>query len=280
MRRHISTRTRLLRLLAASALLSITMSIFGLTASTARAQDTQRIQEAIAAYRDAMANQDRDRRLEGFRRAERLFDDAIGSGGANAELYANLGNSALQAERLGPAVLAYRRALHLEPGLERAQQNLEHARGLLPEWVPKPAKGGVLDSFFFWHQSISSADRAGYGALAFAITLLAMSASIYLRSALPRYIAIPAALSWLALMVSLAFDPTRTAHDEGVVITTEVLARAADSINAPSRFGEPLPGGAELKILEDRGGWLHVELHNGRNAWVTSSAVSRIAPEA
>ena len=71
-------------------------------------------------------------------------------------------------------------------------------------------------------------------------------------------------------------DPARTAASEGVVVAREVLARAADSVNAPARFGEPLPGGTEVKILEDRGGWLQIGLHNGRNAWVSSSSVERI----
>ena len=54
--------------------------------------------------------------------------------------------------------------------------------------------------------------------------------------------------------------------------------RVADSINAPRRFTDALPGGTEIRILENRGGWFQIELHNGRNAWVTASSVARIAP--
>ena len=69
---------------------------------------------------------------------------------------------------------------------------------------------------------------------------------------------------------------SRNARNEGVVIGRDAVARAADSINAPSRFGEPLPAGTEVTILEDRGGWLQISLHNGRNAWLTQSQVERI----
>ena len=175
-------------------------------------------------------------------------------------------------------MLAYRRALRLEPGLERAQQNLQHARSLLPEWVPTPKGAGLLDSFFVWHKTTSTALRANLAALAFAVALLCIAASVYFRVGPPRYVASMAALVWLVLIASLAFDPARAARRDGVVVVEEAAARAADSINAPRRFGELLPGGTEVRILEDRGGWLQIELFNGRNAWLTASSVERIVP--
>jgi hypothetical protein len=236
------------------------------------------IEQGLESYREALESDTREHRLQGFRRAERLFAAAIESSGENAELYANLGNAALQAERLGTAVLAYRRALTLAPGLERARQNLQHARSLLPQWVPTPSEGGVLDTFFLWHSTVSRGDRADLAAALFALAALCLAASIYLRSQALRYTALLATTAWLALLLSLALDPARDASSEGVVVAREAVARAADSINAPSRLGEPLPGGTEVKILEDRGGWLQIGLHNGRNAWVSASSVERIRP--
>jgi len=250
--------------------------LFHATASAADA--TKFIAPAIAAYREAMESTQADERLERFRRAERLFAAAIEESGGSGELYANLGNASLQAERLGPAVLAYRRALLLDPSLERARQNLVHARGLLPDWVPSPPHAGVLDSFFVWHTQLSRSSKLDLAAVAFAIAMLSLAASIAFGLVSARYLTGLASAVWLALLASIAFDPSRAADREGVVVAREVLARAADSINAPSRFGDPLPSGTELRILEDRGGWLQIELYNGRNAWVVSSAVERIAP--
>lgn len=259
------------------ALVLMAVGVGGGTPAAAEDPMKARLQGAIAAYGTAMESDERDLRLEGFRQAERLFRAATESGIDNAALYANLGNAALQAEHLGPAVLAYRRALLLEPGLERAQQNLQHTRGLLPDWVPTPAGAGLLDSFFGWHLTTSQAVRANLAALFFVIATLCLAGAITFRVTPPRYAAGLSGLVWLALILSLAFDPGRSASREAVVIVEEATARAADSINAPRRFGEPLPGGTELTILEDRGGWLQVELHNGRNAWLTTSSVERVA---
>jgi tetratricopeptide (TPR) repeat protein len=246
--------------------------------SAAAADASEFIDPAISAYREAMESTQRDERLERFRRAERLFAAAIEESGGSGELYANLGNASLQAERLGPAVLSYHRALLMDPSLERARQNLLHARGLLPDWVPSPPEAGVLDSFFVWHKQVSRSNKLDLAALAFTIAMLSLALSLAFGRVSARYFTGLVGAVWLALLASIAFDPSRAADSEGVVVAREVLARAADSVNAPSRFGDPLPSGTELRILEDRGGWLQIELYNGRNAWVVSSAVERIDP--
>ena len=61
----------------------------------------------VESYREALDTAKRDLRLEGFHRSERFFAAAVAGGARTADLYANLGNAALQGERLGDAVLAY-----------------------------------------------------------------------------------------------------------------------------------------------------------------------------
>ena len=100
---------------------------------------------------------------------------AAQEGGANADLYANAGTAALQAERLGPAVLAFRRALALDPDHTTSQRNLAHARTLLPAWVPKVGSDSVFDTFFFWHRSLSTFERSAAAAVCFLLAALAIA---------------------------------------------------------------------------------------------------------
>ena len=79
----------------------------------AQQPDAAPVEEAIASYRAALDTSKRDSRLEGFRKAERLFARIANGGASNPELYTNLGNAALQAEQLGAAVLEYRRAIRV-----------------------------------------------------------------------------------------------------------------------------------------------------------------------
>ena len=183
----------------------------------------------------------------------------------------------MQAEHLGAAVLAYRRALTIDPDHSRAAQNLEHARNLLPEWVPKPAQAGLLDSFFFWHRTLARSDRALGAALAFACAALLVAGAIRFRQPALRNAAILPALAWIALVASVAIGSGSGALDEAVVTADEVVARAADSALAPSTLPAPLPGGVEVRVLERRSPWLRVRLANGRDAWVPESAVTLVA---
>jgi tetratricopeptide (TPR) repeat protein len=235
------------------------------------------LDEAIEAYTRALDTQARDLRLEEFRRAERLFGRVLESGVASPDLYTNLGNAALQAERLGAAVLAYRRALRLDPDHTRALQNLQHARGLLPEWVPRPETGGALDTFFFWHRTLSRGERQVGAAVCFALAALLGAAGLRWRLAALRNLAAVPAAGWLALLASLLFDPGARLRDEAVIVADETVGRVADSSLAASPFPAPLPGGAEVRLLEERPPWARVRLANGRDTWVGVSALERIA---
>jgi hypothetical protein len=265
-----------IRALALTALLATASVAHPAAALTEPASTT--IQQGIDAYALAMQSGDRNQRLQAFGRAEQLFAAAAQAGAHNAALQTNLGSAALQAEHLGQAVLAYRRALLLDPGQARARQNLQHTRGLLPDWVPTPPEAGVLDSFFFWHRTLSREARLSWAAGAFAASCLLLALGIQYAGTSTRWGALAFALVWLGLLISVAFDPARDSARHAVVVVPETNARAADSINAPRRFSEPLPDGTELEIIEDRGGWLHIRLHNGRDAWITASSVERVGP--
>jgi len=248
-----------------------------LPAESPAAEDPERwLEPAISSYALGMESTQRDERLRHFGESERFFLAAIEAGARSADSWANLGNAALQAERLGPAILAYRRALTLDPDNPRAAQNLAHARRLLPDWLPVPAPGGVLDSFFVWQRNLSQSARANGAAACFAAAALSLALAGSIRLGFARFLAVFFALLWLGLLGSAYLDPDSLANREAVVIVPEAVGRAADSINAPLRFGESLPSGAEVRILEDRGGWLHIELHNGRDAWLLESAIERV----
>ena len=245
-----------------------------------QASDRELLQRALDTYAKALDIEDRDQRLESFHRAEMLFERVVASGAENPELYTNLGNAALQAERLGEAVLAYRRALLGDPDHPRALQNLEHTRALLPDWVPRPESQGVLDSFFFWHRTIPREDRAFAAALCFAAAALALAVGIRLGQSGWRNAALLPGLAWAALAASVWLDPGAGSGDAAVITANEVVARSADSALSPAAFPQPLPGGVEVSVLERRSPWLRVRMAGGRDAWIIESSATAVTPSA
>ena len=113
------------------------------------------LSRAIQTYSSAMETKDRDARIQAFAESEQLFRQLIAGSDQHASvrnvaLLVNMGNAALQAERVGPAILAYRRALLLDPAHLQARQNLRYARAAIPESVRQESTSGLIDTLFFW----------------------------------------------------------------------------------------------------------------------------------
>jgi len=254
-------------------LLALALLAAGVAAAQDEGSPRSLVESAVETYTRALDTEERGARLATFRRAEHLFERVIAAGASNAEVYTSLGNAALLGGDLGEAVLAYRRALVLEPTHARALQNLGHARSLLPAWVPQPEPAGLWDSFFFWHRALPRSTRVLAAAVCFTLASLLVAASLRTGLTPLRNAAWLPGLVWLALLGSTLLDTDARQRDAAVLTAEETVARAADSVLAPGALPEPLPGGTEVQVLEPRPPWLRVRLANGRDAWVQGSSL-------
>jgi len=256
--------------------LSLVLLTFVGLMSTASANET--LDQAFATYNEAQEAKERESRMEKFKRAQYLFTGVAESGGGNAPIWTNVGTAALQAENLGAAILAFRRALLLDPSYAQAKQNLKHARTLLPSSVPTPSSESMLDSFFFWHNSTTVEQRAGAAALLFLLAGFGFASAIKWRADLLKNLSFFPLIVWAALLVSISVELGGERNLQAVIVIDDTVARASDSVNAPMRFAQPLPAGAEVEVLEIRDRWARISLANGRDAWVTENSFELIDP--
>ena len=235
-----------------------------------------RLERALADYDLAQGEAEHDARIAAFRRAERGFAALIGEGLATAALYTNLGNAALQAGDPGQAVLAYRRALALDPDAQAARQNLGHLRSRLPDWVPRPSERGRASALFV-DRRIPASLRSVLAAGCFALAALGGVVASRRGGGIGRAVAIGSGLAWLGLVASVAFEEAGGNGEAAVLVAEETPARASDSALAPLAFPEPLPPGVEVERLEVRGDFARVRLANDRDVWVRHSSVALVA---
>ncbi len=246
--------------------------------------NTARVQSAIDQYTAAMECKNRTQRLQSFERAAQLFQqvidgDATHAGVKNAELYVNLGNAALQSERIGSAIVAYRRALELAPHDAQARQNLAYARSLLPDWIRREEGHGLFDSLFFWRSLFTPGQIQICGAACFLVAALLVAIGIWRSQAIVRNLALIPLLAWLVITISLFLEPAKSAT-QNVVVLDESTVYTADSENSAPRLSKPLPSGAEVRLVQSRDRWTEVQLPDGRTGWVLSSAIDCLAPAA
>lgn len=243
----------------------------------AQTDAVDRVKTAISAYNAAMETKPRDQRLRQFAIAEQLFRQLVDGDAKhapihNADLYVNLGNAALQAEHLGPAIVAYHRALDLNPRNARARQNLEYAQSLLPDWVQPEVTNQWIDSLFFWHGTLSRGQIMTGAAICFLLAACMLAIGQIRRTLLWRNLAFVPALGWLILGISLLFDPAQTTASDAVMIS-ESTVHTADSENAAARTSKPLPSGTAVQVLQRRDRWSEVRIPDGRTGWVRTAAI-------
>ena len=78
------------------------------------------------------------------------------------------------------------------------------------------------------------------------------------------------------MTVSIVVQSVTAGATEMVVVADEAAGYSADSVGSPPRFPEPLPGGAEVRLIEERDGWAHVRLADGRDAWLRRAALQPV----
>lgn len=258
-----------------AATLAMTIILVTSTVSEVRGEDASSwLQAAIDEYETALDTIDRHERESQFQRAETLFRQATEQGNLeSADLYANLGNAAFQAKRLGPAITAYRQALQISPNHRRARTNLLHVRRSLPEWCRFEETDDLFDSLFFWNGLYSPSTIAIWAANAFFLAALLYAASIYFdRNIFRNFACLPFVL-WIVLMASWLSSRYGSDKSQAVVTANEITARSADSVASAPRFPDPVPGGTEAFILERRDNWTQIQLANEQTAWVPTSSL-------
>jgi tetratricopeptide (TPR) repeat protein len=195
----------------------------------------------------------------------------------NGRLFYNIGNIYFRLGDTGKAILNYRRAERFIPNDINLQQNLNYARSRRVDQIEPKPQTQVLRTIFFWHYDLGGTVRAWL--LAAISGLLWLSAGIYLlkRRSWLRYAAVSCAVFSLLVAYSLAVDAYEQANvRSGVILQQEIIGRKGDSTTFEPTFKDPLHVGVEFNLVEERKGWFHIELADGRRCWIPESAAELI----
>lgn len=194
--------------------------------------------------------------------------DALHAGGKQApESWLLDGNARASLDDFPGAILAYRRALMLDPNLAEARQNLQvlTRRGGIPEpGEPAPMKR-MLDQL-----PRGSAWLAGalglWMALAGARVWIRGGSAPLLTSLMPLTLGIT--LSLAAATAAIFPVYAGNINDPRWWQADAQLARAVSLFSAPARRSPPalesVPAGTAVRIIEDAG-WAYVEVPSGNN---------------
>lgn len=263
---------------------SLALGVLLLAAGPARAEmsEAQRdetLRAALAAFDRAteMARQQPAAAAEAYRESARGFEALIADGVRNGRLHYNLGNAYLQLGELGKAVASYRRAEALIGNDPSLQANLRFARSLCRSQIPARGGEAALRTALFWHYETPLAARfwvAVVGYAAFWGVLLMRSLT---RAPGWGFAAAALLVVWLAAGTSTTIEWTqRERSPAGVTIADDIVVRKGNGEAYEPQFNEPLHAGVEFRVIDQRPGWLKIELADGSTGWLKQSQVEII----
>jgi len=202
--------------------------------------------------------------------------NALPPGTRNGHIEYNRGNASFRYGDLGGAILHWRRAEQLLPGDPQVAHNLGYGRSRSQDKFEAKAAGEVAALVFFWHGW--PLPTRYWIALA---SFTAFWALLALRLFVSRRLVGAAALLCLAAAIACGASAAVTTYREtacppAVILATETVVRQGDSEAYEPVFTEPVHAGTEVRIVEERSGWVRVEFPDGKDGWVRREDVERV----
>jgi tetratricopeptide (TPR) repeat protein len=214
-----------------------------------------------------------------FAAAAARYQALVDAGAQDGHLYYNLGDAYFKLGDLGRAVLNFRRAQRLLPRDDDVAANLRLARSQTVDRIDVGDEGALVDlvrRVVGW----TTLDEAATLALAVWLLLCGLLISAILwqrRRRLLLYLAVVVAVLLFFGVLSLGI---RLLDERGqppaVVVAEEVALRSGPGEDYLTEF--TLHAGAEVRVVERRGGWVRIALPGDLQGWAPGEAVTEVAP--
>lgn len=199
-------------------------------------------------------------------------------GTATAAVFANAGNAALLLERHAEAVLAFRRALRIDPTDRVARAGLAEARGRVGPVVPKSSSARAADVGLAWRPWVSGRTLTIVALACWALAWLSYSAASLgaaVRLRLLPLVVVGTACGTAAFAEQVLIHNT----DAGVLLRETPGIQGPSPVVFESTFDAPLPAGTEFTRHEARTDWWRVSLADGTDTWIDASSAELVAPD-
>lgn len=205
-----------------------------------------------------------------------IYEQVIGQGLKNGDVYYNLGNAYFKSNELGKAILSYERALKLMPGDEDVIANLKFAN------AHKVDKDEPTDPNFITRVLLAIYDFFQINTL----SVLSLVSVFCIGGSVVGWLFMPLRkMLWICLIVvfgfgllssstMLAFKAQKRSEVAAIVLSAEAIGRSGPGGDFLQVF--ELHEGTKVFVERSEGSWFLVRLANGVGGWVDGSALEKI----
>lgn len=232
-----------------------------------------------AAIQAWVADGDEHYRLGNYDLAASYYGLVLSTDYASADLYYNLGNCYYRTDQMGLAILYYKRALHLDPSMRDAKENLALAQSHTIDRI------AVLPQFFLvrWIDALCTHISPTLWQVIWLILLALLGGALFcfLRGGNHTVrkvgfistviLALLLALStWLLIRTTHRYN----AHSEAVVTLPAITVKSSPEKQSVDKL--ILHEGTLVNITDSLAGWYKITLADGTTGWCGTDEVERI----
>lgn len=225
---------------------------------------------------------------ENYHLAIELYNKALNEYGRNGEVYYNLGNAWYRTGNISQAILAYERALRIQPTLTDARINLDFLRTQLQD---KPENNNSLLTRA--HSGIVNSMTANAWAwtafIVFAFLLCFVAAYIFSNNVMLRKVGFFGCIILLFITIYLivvAHDAAARMndHSEAIVTVPNTFLNSVPRQPKQTETVVPLHEGTKVEIIDSVATpddpvsprWYNVKINGSNSAWLRATDVTRI----
>ena len=205
----------------------------------------------------------------------------------NGKLYYNLANAQLQSGSLGESIANYLRAQRLLPTNVQVQENLQHARGMVTQNFSGDTSTRLTGEVVSWWRILPMSTRTWIAISSWILFWMILVTRGFVRRGeraeqthpSPAWtvgLAITGAASLGVGASVIVDDVIQSANPQGVVVSDQAIVRKGNGEGFQQAFTEPLTEGVEFTLVQERPGWLQIELADGKDGWIPSKDVELV----
>ena len=208
-----------------------------------------------------------------FEEAITDYEAVVQKGEYSANLFYDLGNAYFRVQDFGNAILNYERALALDRHHAEAQANLRIARdeGRALELQPDGVERFV---HFASSNQLSVVAVVAFWSAMFGLVALLFAARR--TSGTIGWFGMCLSIFGLCAVAVYFIETGNGGRALAIVTAKDVQARVATADSANSVLA--LPPGSEIKIVQERGGWVYAVLPNKLRGWIPASSAATVRP--
>ncbi len=204
--------------------------------------------------------------------------ESILEDGQSAEVYYNLGNAYFKQGELAQSILAYERALRLNPRYEDAKHNLQFAQSRIVDDIADSSTFFLSQWTVALRNSLHENTWMWLSISLFILCLVGIICFAFLHSLALRKTGFHTA--WIALVLSIicmsfagSLHNRDTAREEAIITQSIVNAKSSPDKSGTDLF--VLHEGTKVHIRSTLSGW--AEIHVGNHVgWIHQTALERI----